>query len=94
MAKEIAFDLNELEYLRAESNVNNLQLAKYEELVKSLREVSGKKDVQISLQTKLAENWKVQYEAEKAKKPKNTIWEKISIGAGAFLVGFFVASVK
>ena len=94
MAREIAFDLNELEYLRATDEVNSLQLVKYEALVNSLQEISEKKDQQLTLQKKIADNWRVQYEAEEAKKPKFSTWEKIGTGAAAFLVGFFVGSIQ
>lgn len=94
VAKKVALDLEELDRLKAVDKVNTLELAKYAQLTEGLQQISKDKSLQINLLQRSVELWKSQYEAEKAKKPKNTVWEKIGIGAGAFLLGFFVASVK
>ncbi|MGI0106725.1 hypothetical protein [Salinimicrobium sp. WS361] len=97
MVQEIELDLNELDYLRAESTVNTLKLKKHQELVESYETRIGKKDVQIELLERLANNYKVQYEAKKAQKnPRYSIedlgLDMLKFGAGALAMLLFLVT--
>lgn len=97
MVQEMALDLNELDYLRAESTVNQLKLQKFQELVESYETSNKNKDAQIDLLSRMAHNYKVQFEAKKAQKdPRYSMADLgedvLKVGAGALLMLLFLVS--
>ena len=87
MVKEMALEFNELDYLRAESSVNALKLAKYKELVESYETRSKYSQEQIELLSRMVQNYKVQLEAKKSQKDPRYGIDDLGKDALKFLAG-------
>ncbi|WP_179670499.1 hypothetical protein [Salinimicrobium sediminis] len=93
-AKEAIKNAQRVQVLEVAVRQQGIAIAEFQLQVADLEDQVKASEQQNDLWEKNYNLLHTQFEAEKAKKPKNTVWEKIGIGAGAFLIGFFFASVK
>lgn len=93
MARHIALDLNELDYLREQSKVNHLQQVHYMELVQSYETNNSKKDAQLALYARLESNWKTRYEALQAQKNPRYSFQDFLGDVGKFTAGAVLMAV-
>lgn len=93
-AKQAIKNAQKVEVLEVALRQQGIAISEFKLQVEDLKKQVKASEQQNDLWEKNYNLLNTQFEAEKAKKPKNTLWEKIGIGGGAFLLGFFFASVK
>lgn len=93
-AKQAIKNAQRIEVLEVAIQAQGTVISKLQIQVTELKEIVLLQESENDLLEKSNDILQTQLEAEKTKKPKFSTWEKLGIGAGAFLLGFFVSSIS